>query len=78
MILMQAFCSFCSDFYMENTAASLLSNFEKILERLTYNRMYKFFSDNNLNYPLQFDFRQKYLTVYAFISLAESIGKIST
>ena len=63
---------------MENTAVSLLSNFEKILERLTYNRMYKFFSDNNLNYPSQFGFRQKYLTVYAFISLTESIGNIST
>ena len=27
---------------------SLLSNIEKILERLMYNRMYKFFSDNDL------------------------------
>ena len=38
---------------------SLLSNIEKILERLMYNRMYKFFSDNNLIYSLQFGFRQK-------------------
>ena len=29
----------------------------------------KFFSDNNLIYPLQFGFRQKYLTVHALISL---------
>ena len=28
---------------------SLLSNIEKILERLMYNRIYKFFSDNNLS-----------------------------
>ena len=38
---------------------SLLSNIEKILERLMYNRMHKFFSDNNLIYSLQFGFRQK-------------------
>ena len=38
---------------------SLLSNIEKVLERLMYNRIYKFFSDNNLIYSLQFDFRQK-------------------
>ena len=40
-----------------------------------YNRIYKFFSDNNLIYPLQFGFRQKYSTVHTFISLAESIRK---
>ena len=48
---------------------SLLSNTEKILEMLMYNRMYTFFSDNNLIYPLQFCFRQKYSTVHALISL---------
>ena len=31
---------------------SLLSNIENFLERLMYNRMYKFFSDNNLIYSL--------------------------
>ena len=40
-----------------------------------YNRMYKFFSDNNLIYPLQFGFRQKYSTVHALISLAGNIRK---
>ena len=38
-----------------------------------YNRIYKFFKDNNLIYPLQFDFKQKYSTVHALISLTESI-----
>ena len=38
---------------------SLLSNDEKILERLMYNRIYKFLSDNNLMYSLQFGVRQK-------------------
>ena len=40
-----------------------------------YNRIYKFFSDNNLIYSLQFGFRQKYSTVHALISLTESIRK---
>ena len=50
---------------------SLLSN----IERLLYNRMCKFFSDNNLIYPLQFGFRQKYSTVHALISLTKNIRK---
>ena len=54
---------------------SLLPNIEKILERLMYNRMYNFFSDNNLIYLLQFGFRQKYSTVHALISLTENIRK---
>ena len=37
--------------------------------------MYKFFSDNNLIYPLQFGFRQKYSTVQALIRLTENIRK---
>ena len=37
-----------------------------------YNRMYKFFSDNNLIYLLQFGFRQKF---HALISLTENIRK---
>ena len=40
-----------------------------------YNRIYKFFSDNNLIYSLQFGSRQKYSTVHALISLTESIRK---
>ena len=47
----------------------------QILEKLMYNRMYKFFSDNNLIYFLQFGFRQKYSTVHTLISLTESIWK---
>ena len=37
--------------------------------------MYKFFSDNNLIYTLQFGFRQKYSTVHPLISLTENIRK---
>ena len=56
-------------------AIPLLSNIEKILERLMYNRMNKFFSYNNLIYSSQFGFRQKYSTVHALISLTENIRK---
>ena len=54
---------------------SLPPNIEKVLERLIYNRIYKYFSDNNLIYSLQFGFRQKYSTVHALISLTENIRK---
>ena len=54
---------------------SLLSNVEKMLEKSMYNRIYKFFSDNNLIYSLQFGFRQKSSTVHVLISLTESIRK---
>ena len=40
-----------------------------------HNRIYKFFSDNNLIYSLQFGFRQKYSTVHTLISLTENIRK---
>ena len=40
-----------------------------------YNRIYKFFSDNNLIHSLKFGFRQKYSTVHALISLTENIRK---
>ena len=35
---------------------SLLSNIDKILEGIVYNRLYKFFEDNKLIYNLQFGF----------------------
>ena len=47
----------------------------QILEKLMYNRMYKFFPDNNLIYSLQFGFRQKFSTVHILISITESIRK---
>ena len=35
----------------------LLSNLDKILKKLMYTRIFKFFNNNNLFYPLQFGFR---------------------
>ena len=56
---------------------SLLSNIEKILEKLMNNRVYNFFTKNNPVYPLQFGFRQQYSTFHALTSLTEGIRKNS-
>ena len=40
-----------------------------------YNRIYKFFNDSNLIYPLQFGFSQKYSKVHDLISPTENIRK---
>ena len=38
-----------------------------------HNRLYKFLNDNDIIYPLQFGFRQKYSTSFAFVHLTEII-----
>ena len=53
----------------------LLSNIEIFLEKLMFNRIYKFYSDNNLIYSLKVAFRQQDSTIHALISLTESIIK---
>ena len=40
-----------------------------------HNRIFKFFSNNNLFCPLKFDFRQSYSTTHPLISLTETIRK---
>ena len=52
---------------------SLLSNIDKILKRIVYSRLYKFFEDNKLVYNLQFGFQQKHSTSHALIHLTEKI-----
>ena len=52
---------------------SLLSNIDKILDRIAHNRLYKFFKDNKLVYILQFGFRQKRSTTHALIHVTEKI-----
>ena len=44
----------------KNRRISVISNTGKILERPMYYRIYKFFNDKKLIYPLQFGFRQKH------------------
>ena len=46
---------------------SLLSNIDKILEKIMYNGLYKFLETDNLIYRLQFGFRQKHSTSHALI-----------
>ena len=52
---------------------SLLSNIDKVLKSLTYNCLYSFLEINSIIYDLQFGFRQKYSTSYAFIHLTDKI-----
>ena len=54
---------------------SLLSDLDKILEKLMYTRIVKFFNNNNLFYLLQFGFRENYSTTHGLISLTETIRK---
>ena len=61
--------------FSNNRPISLLSNIDKILEKLMYTRIFKFFNNNNLFYSLQFGFRQNYFTAHALISLTETIRK---
>ena len=52
---------------------SLLSNIDKVLERLMYNCLYNFLEMNSVIYNLQFDFRQKYSTSHVLIHLTDQI-----
>ena len=54
---------------------SLLSNIEKILEKLMYKRLYIFLDYNNIIYDLQFGFRQQYSTSHVLINITENIRK---
>ena len=53
----------------------LLSNIEKILEKLMYKRLYTFLNNNNAIYNLQFGFRQQYSISHALINVTENIRK---
>ena len=59
--------------YTNYRPISLLSNLDRISEKLMHNRLYKFLNDNDIIYPLQFGFRQKYSTSFAFVHLTEII-----
>ena len=61
--------------YSNYRPVSLLSNIEKILEKLMYKRLYTFLDYNNIIYDLQFEFRQQYSTSHALINITENIRK---
>ena len=48
---------------------SLLSNINKILEKLMFNRLYSFLEANKCIYELQFGFRQKHFTNHALLNM---------
>ena len=52
---------------------SLLSNINKILEKLLFNRLYSFLESNNCIYNLQFGFRQKHSTNHALLSMSQQM-----
>ena len=52
---------------------SLLSNINKIFEKIMHKRIYSFLDKFNLLYKLQFGFRSKYSTSHALIHMTETI-----
>jgi hypothetical protein len=52
---------------------SLLSNINKILEKLVHDRTYKFLENLQCLYSLQFGFRKKHSTNHALIDITETI-----
>ena len=52
---------------------SLLSNINKILEKLMFNRLYSFLESNKCIYDLQFGFRQKHSTNHALLDMTQQI-----
>ena len=61
--------------YSNYRPISLLSNIEKILEKLMYKRLYTFLDNKNIIYDLQFGFRQQCCTSHALINITENIRK---
>ena len=61
--------------YSNYRPISLLSNVEKILEKLMYKRLYTFLNSNNIIYNFQFGFRQQYYISYALVNITENIRK---
>ena len=54
---------------------SLLSDVEKILEKLMYKRLHTFLNSNNIIYNLKFGFRQQYSTSHDLINITDNIRK---
>ena len=52
---------------------SLLSNINKIFEKLVYSRLYSFLELHNCIYELQFGFRARHSTQHALTSLTEMV-----
>ena len=57
------------------TPISILSCFSKIIEKMMYERLYKFLNSFETLYTLQFGFRESCSTSHALLSLTETIKK---
>ena len=54
---------------------SMLSNIEKILEKLIYRRFFTFLDKSNVIYNFQFGFRQLYFTSHVLINITRNLRK---
>ena len=52
---------------------SLLSIFDKIIEKLIHKKLYSFLEEHNILYQNQFGFRKNHSTVYALVQIIEMI-----
>ena len=52
---------------------SVLPCFSKILERVMYNRLYKYLTDQKILHPQQFGFRKDHSTEHAIVQLVDQI-----
>ena len=52
---------------------SLLSTFDKLFEKVVYNRLQSFIIKNKFIYKFQYGFRKNHATTYAFIDVMEYI-----
>ena len=59
--------------YSNKKPIFLLSNVDKELERLLYNRQYSFLKMNSVIYDFQFGFTQKHSTSHALIHLTDKM-----
>ena len=59
--------------YSNSRPIYLLSNIEKILEKLMYKILYAFLDNKNIIYDLQFGFREQCSTSHVLINITENI-----
>ena len=52
---------------------SLLSIFDKIIEKLMHKRLYNFLEENDILYEKQYGFRKNNSTIFALIEITEKI-----
>ena len=61
--------------YSNYRPITLLSNIEKILEKLMYKRLYTLLDNKDIIYDIQFGFRQQYSTSHVLINITENVRK---